>query len=279
MDGLGSKAQAFLSLHSRPSPLLLPNAWDRGSARLFAWLGFEALATTSSGSAATQGRLDGSLSKDEVLHHAAAIVTATDLPVSADLENGFGDDPEDVAATVRLALDVGLAGCSIEDFTGDAGAPIYAPVRAEERMAAAAEAAHSGPVRLVLTGRAENYLHGHPDLDDTIARLLTYERAGADVLYAPGITALDDIGRVVSSVTRPVNVLARPGGPTVAELAAVGVARISVGGALCFAALGAVVEAARELQDHGTFGYFDHAALGLAAARGAFAAEEPPPST
>ena len=277
MDGLGAKPHAFLSLHSGTAPLLLPNVWDPGSARLFAWLGFEALATTSSGSAATQGRLDGSLSKDEVLHHAAAIVAATDLPVSADLENGFGHDPEDVAATVRLALDAGLAGCSIEDFTGDGASPIYDLDLAEQRMAAASEAAHAGPVRLVLTGRAENYLHSRPDLDDTIARLLAYERAGADVLYAPGITGLDDIARVVSSVSRPVNVLARPGGPTVTELAEVGVARISVGGALCFAALGAVVEAARELQEHGTFGYFERAAVGLEAARAAFAPKEGTP--
>ncbi len=267
MGAPGSKAQAFLSLHTGTSPLLLPNAWDPGSARIFAWLGFEALATTSSGAAATQGRLDGSLSRDETLNQAAAMVAATDLPVSADLENGFGDEPEAVAATVRLALDAGLAGCSIEDFTGDAENPIYDPGLAAQRMAAASEAAHAGPVRLVLTGRAENYLHGQPDLDDTIARLLAYERAGADVLYAPGITGLDDIRRVVSSVSRPVNVLARPGGPAVTELAAAGVARISVGGALCFAALGAVVEAARELQEHGTFGYFERAAVGLQAAR------------
>jgi 2-methylisocitrate lyase-like PEP mutase family enzyme len=277
VDAPGSKAQAFLSLHAGTSPLLLLNAWDPGSARIFAWLGFEALATTSGGSAATQGQLDGSLSRDEVLHQAAAIVAATDLPVSADLENGFGHEPEDVAATVRLALDAGLVGCSIEDYTGDGDNPIYDTALAVERMAAAADAAHAGPVRLVLTGRAENYLHDRPDLDDTIARLLAYERAGADVLFAPGITGLDDIRRVVSSVSRPVNVLARPGGPTVTELAAVGVARISVGGALCYAALGTVVEAARELREHGTFGYFDRAAVGLKAARGAFASVEGTP--
>ncbi len=265
------KAPHFLSLHSRTTPLLLPNPWDPGSARLLEWLGFEALATTSSGSAGTQGRLDGTMDRDEVMRHAAAIVDATDLPVSADLENGFADDPEKVADTVRLALDVGLAGCSIEDFTGRPEDPIYEPALAEERMAAAAEAAHSGPVRLVLTGRAENHLHGRPDLDDTIARLLAYQRAGADVLYAPGLVDLDDIARMVASVDRPVNVLARPRGPTVPELAGVGVARISVGGALCFAAMGAVVEAAHELQEQGTYGFLERASVGRQAAHAAFA--------
>jgi 2-methylisocitrate lyase-like PEP mutase family enzyme len=266
-----TKADAFLALHAGPSPLLLPNPWDEGSARLFAWLGFEALATTSSGYAATRGRLDGSMTRDHVMAHAAAIVDATDLPVSADLENGFGDDPEVVAETVRLALDAGLAGCSIEDFTGLPDHPIYDVSMAAERMAAASEAAHAGSRRLVLTGRAENHLHGHPDLDDTMARLQAYEEAGADVLYAPGLTRLDDIRRVVAGVHRPVNVLARPGGPTVSELAAAGVARISVGGALCFAAIGAVVEAAQELKEHGTYGFLDGAALGDKAARAAFA--------
>jgi 2-methylisocitrate lyase-like PEP mutase family enzyme len=266
-----TKAARFLALHAGASPLLLPNPWDEGSARLLAWLGFEALATTSSGYAATQGRLDGSMNGHEVLDHSAAIVAATDLPVSADLENGFGDDPHQVAETIGFALDVGLAGGSIEDFTGRLEDPIYDIALAEERMAAAAEAAHAGPVQLVLTGRAENYLHGHPDLEDTIARLRAYQRAGADVLYAPGLTRLDDIRQVVSSVDRPVNVLARPGGPTVSELAGVGVARISVGGALCFAALGAVVGAARELQEQGTYGFMEQAAVGGKAARAAFA--------
>ena len=266
-----TKADAFLALHAGPSPLLLPNPWDQGSARLFAWLGFEALATTSSGYAATLGRLDGSLDRAAVIAHAAAIVGATDLPVSADLENGFGDDPGAVAHTVRLALEAGLAGCSIEDFTGRPEDPIYDVALAEERMAAASETAHAGPAPLVLTGRAENYLHGRPDLEDTIARLQAYERAGADVLYAPGLTRLDDIVQVVASVHRPVNVLARPGGPTVSALAGAGVARISVGGALCFAAIGAVVEAAQELQQHGTYGFLDRAAVGVKAARAAFA--------
>ena len=271
MPGQPTKAAVFLARHAGSSPLLLPNPWDEGSARLLAWLGFEALATTSSGYAATRGALDGAMDRDDVIGHAAAVVAATDLPVSADLENGFGDDPSTVAETVRFALDVGLAGCSIEDFTGRPEDPIYDVSLAEERMAAASEAAHAGPVSLVLTGRAENYLHGHPDLEDTIARLQAYQRAGADVLYAPGLTRLDDIRQVVTSVDRPVNVLARPGGPTVSELAGAGVARVSVGGALCFAAIGAVVEAAHELQDHGTYGFMERAALGAKAARAAFA--------
>jgi 2-methylisocitrate lyase-like PEP mutase family enzyme len=265
-----TKAEKLLALHAGPTPLLVPNPWDEGSARLLAWLGFEALATTSSGFAASRGRLDGSMARDDVMRHAAAIVDATHLPVSADLENGFGDDPVTVAGTVRLALDVGLAGCSIEDFTGRAEDPIYDIGLAAERMAAAADAAHSGPVRLVLTGRAENYLHGVKELDDTIARLRAYQEAGADVLYAPGLTTVEEIGEVVAAVDRPVNVLARPGGPTVPELAALGVARISVGGALCFAALGAVVEAARELQEQGTYGFLARTATGLEAARAAF---------
>jgi 2-methylisocitrate lyase-like PEP mutase family enzyme len=266
-----AKAERFLALHSGPLPLLLPNPWDEGSARLLAWLGFEALATTSSGMAATRGRLDGSVDRDEVMAHAAAIVAASDVPVSADLENGFGDDPDTTAETVGLALAAGLAGCSIEDFTGRAEDPIYDLALASERITAASEVAHAGPVRLVLTGRAENYLHGNPDLSSTIARLQAYQEAGADVLYAPGLTDLDDIRQVVAAVDRPVNFLARPGGPTVAELAGVGVARISVGGSLCFAAFGAVVEAAKEFKEQGTYGFMERAAEGGRAARAAFA--------
>jgi 2-methylisocitrate lyase-like PEP mutase family enzyme len=265
-----TKAETFLALHAGPPPLLLPNPWDQGSARLLTWLGFDALATTSGGLAATLGRLDGSVDRDEALGHAAAIVAATDVPVSADLENGFADDPEAVADTVRLALDAGLAGCSIEDFTGRGDDPIYQAGLAAQRMAAASEAAHSGPVRLVLTGRAENHLHGRADLRDTIARLQAYQDAGADVLYAPGLTELDDIRRVVAEVDRPVNVLARPGGPTVAELGDAGVARVSVGSALCLAAFGAVVDAANELKQRGTYGFFDRAAEGMKAVRAAF---------
>jgi 2-methylisocitrate lyase-like PEP mutase family enzyme len=265
------KAARFLELHRQPDPLIMPNPWDAGSAKLLASLGFLALATTSSGSAATLGRLDGSVTRDEALAHAALIVGATDVPVSADLENGFADLPDGVAETVRMAIAVGLAGCSVEDFTGLSDAPIYEPALAAERVAAAAAAAaHAGPGSLVLTARCENYLHGHPDLSDTIARLQTYQEAGADVLYAPGMNALDDIRRLIASVDRPVNVLALPGVASVSELGAAGVSRISVGGAFAFAAFGAVVEASRELLDKGTYGFWDQAAVGNKAARVAF---------
>jgi 2-methylisocitrate lyase-like PEP mutase family enzyme len=264
------KARLFLSLHQGKGPLLLPNPWDIGSTRLLASLGFQALATTSGGFAATLGRLDGSVTGDDMLAHVAAMVAATDLPVSADLEHGYGDDPAAVAETVRRAVGAGLAGCSIEDSTGRADSPIYDRALAAERVVAAAEAAHGGGVPLVLTARAENYLHGRKDLADTIARLQAYQEAGADVLYAPGLVALDDIRRVVDEVDRPVNVLARPGSPSVEALGAIGVKRISVGSAFAFAALGAVVEASRELLDTGTYGFLDLAAIGSAAARPSF---------
>ncbi len=262
MTSQAEKAARFLDLHRPGNPLLLPNPWDQGSAKLLASLGFQALATTSSGFAATLGRLDGSVSPDEALAHAAAIVAATDLPVSADLENCFAGDPAGVARTVSLAAQTGLAGCSIEDFTGDDGEPIYELGLAAERVAAAAEAAHTGPARLVLTGRAENHLRGHPDLADTIARLQAYQAAGADVLYAPGLTRLADIRQVVTSVDRPVNVLAMPGAPPVGELAGAGVSRVSVGGAFAFAALAALADAATELRDKGTYGYLVNSAAG-----------------
>jgi 2-methylisocitrate lyase-like PEP mutase family enzyme len=270
------KARRFLALHSDERPLLLPNPWDLGSTLLLASLGFDALATTSSGFAATLGRLDGSVTRDEAMAHAASLAAATELPISADLENGFGDDPGDVAETLRLAIAAGLAGCSVEDFSGREDAPIYDAGLAVERVRAAVEVAHAGPVHLVLTARAENYLHGRPDLGDTIARLQAYQEAGADVLYAPGLTRLDDIRRLVAEVDRPVNVLARPGVPSVAELAAAGVSRISVGGAFAFAALGAVVEAARELTSEGTYTFWERASIGVQGARGAFAATAGP---
>jgi 2-methylisocitrate lyase-like PEP mutase family enzyme len=268
MSAQREKAERFLALHRPGSPLLIPNPWDAGSAKLLASLGFEALATTSSGHAATLGRADGSVTREEALAHAALIAGITDVPVSADLENAFADDPGGVAETVRLAVDAGLAGCSVEDYSGRA---IYDPALARERVAAAVEAAHAGPVHLVLTARAENHIRGHPDLADTIARLQAYQEAGADVLYAPGLTSAEDIRRVVTSVDRPVNVLARPGAPSVAELAQLGVSRISVGGAFAFCALGAVVQAARELRDEGTYGFYERTADGVRAARDAFA--------
>lgn len=260
-------AGQFLDLHRPGDPLLLPNPWDAGSARLLASLGFRALATTSSGFAATLGRLDGSVSRDEALAHATAIVAATELPVSADLENCFADDPDGVAVTVTLAARTGLAGCSVEDFTGDDDEPIYDIGLATERVAAASEAAHAGPERLVLTARAENLLHGRPDLADTIARLQAYQEAGADVLFAPGLTSLDDIRQVVTAVDRPVNVLAVAGAPSVSDLAAAGVSRISVGGAFAFAALGALADAATELRDKGTYGYLAGSKAGRQALR------------
>jgi 2-methylisocitrate lyase-like PEP mutase family enzyme len=265
------RAARFLQLHAGPEPLLIPNPWDAGSARLLASLGFEALATTSSGFAATLGRSDGGVTRDEAIAHSAAIVDAVpDVPVSADLENGYADDPTGVAETVRLAIEAGLAGCSVEDFTRRQDDPIYAAALAAERVAAAAEAAHAGPVHLVLTARAENFLRGRPDLADTIARLQSFQEVGADVLYAPGLQSLDDIRAVVSAVDRPVNVLAMPAAPSVAELAAVGVKRISVGGAFAYVAFGAVVEAARELREEGTYGFWTGAGAGAGAARAAF---------
>jgi 2-methylisocitrate lyase-like PEP mutase family enzyme len=270
MTSQADKAQRFLALHRPGEPLLMPNPWDLGSAKLLASLGFEALATTSSGFAATLGRNDGSVTREEALVHAAVIVAATDLPVSADLENAYADDPAGVAETMRLALEVGLAGASVEDFTGRADDPIYDAGFAAERVAAAAEAAHAGAGRLVLTARAENYLHGRTDLADTIARLQAYQEAGADVLYAPGLRRLEDIGQLVREVDRPVNVLALDGAPTVAELAGAGVSRISVGGSFAFAALGAVVSAATELREQGTYGFRATSAVGAAAARRAF---------
>ena len=263
-------ADRFLALHRGDGPLLMPNAWDRGSAVLLASLGYQAIATTSSGFAATLGRLDGSVTREEALAHAADLVDATALPVSADLENGFADDPAEVAATVAEAVEVGLAGCSIEDYSGPADDRIYDFVLATERVAAAAEAAHTGPVRLVLTARAENQIHGIDDLDDTIARLQAYEQAGADVLFAPGIRSPEHIRRVVSSVGIPVSVLATKGAPTVPEMAELGVARVSVGGAFAYAALAAAADAAREVLDRGTFGYLDRAVQGRKEAGAAF---------
>jgi 2-methylisocitrate lyase-like PEP mutase family enzyme len=270
VDDGQAKAERFLRLHDGPDPLLLPNAWDPGSARLLASLGFEAIATTSGGFAATLGRLDYSLSRDEALAHAAAMAAATDLPVSADLEDGFADDPEQVAATLRLAVAAGLAGCSIEDFTRRRDAPIHDRDLAVERVRAAAEIAHAGPIRLVLTARAENHLHDHDDLADTIERLKAYAEAGADVLYAPGLTRLEDIRSLVASLDRPVNVLLRPRGPSIGELAEVGVRRISVGGALAYASMGALVETARALRDGDTSLLFSRARTGGGAARHAF---------
>lgn len=250
LDGIAGR---FLALHHGDRPLLQPNAWDAGSARVLEALGFEAVATTSSGFAATLGRLDGSVTRDEALVHTRAMAAAVDVPVAADTENGFADDPAGVAESVRLLSETGLAGCSIEDWSGD---EIYDAGLARERIAAAADAAHRGRQHLVLTARAENLLHGRDDLADTIARLQAYQEAGADVLFAPGLGDAETIRAVVSSVDRPVNVLVRPGCPSVDELAEIGVARISVGGTFTYAALAGMIDAATELRDRGTYGYW-----------------------
>ncbi|MBI2823327.1 MAG: isocitrate lyase/phosphoenolpyruvate mutase family protein [Planctomycetia bacterium] len=255
------KAVAFRALHERDRAFLIPNPWDIGTARVLAHLGFEALATTSAGFAFSLGQRDNTIDRARVLAHAATIVAATDLPVSADLEHGFGDDAATVAETVRLAVDVGLAGASIEDSTGRPDDPIYDHALASERIQAAAEAAHARPFPFMLTARAENYLVGRRDLADTIRRLQSYRDAGADVLYAPGLANKDDIAAVVSSVDRPVNVLMGLAGVplSLAVLSEIGVKRVSVGSALCRAALGAFLRAAREMQERGTFSFADQA--------------------
>ncbi len=261
-------AKRFLELHRKGRPLLLANAWDRGSARLLASLGFEALATTSSGHAGTMGRLDYRVTREEALAHARDLASATPLPVSADLENGFADAPRDVAETIRLAGETGLAGASIEDFTGNLDDPIYPADLATARVEAAAEAAHSAG--LVLTARSENYLRGREDLEDTIARLQAFQAAGADVVYAPGLADAGQIRQIVEAVDVPVNVLCRPGAPTVPELAAAGVARISVGGAFFGVAMNAVAGAAREWREEGTHEFWKQAIGGMALAKKAF---------
>lgn len=270
MTSQRDKAAAFLAAHTKGAPLLMPNPWDVGSAGLLAHLGFRALATTSSGFAASLGRLDYGIARDEAVAHAAAIVAATELPVSADFENGFADDPTGVVETIDLAIAAGLAGCSIEDSTGRTDDPIYDIDLAVERVAAAAEAAHRGDVHLVLTARAENRLHGRKDLADTIRRVQRFQEVGADVVFAPGIRQADELRSLVASVDVPVSVLAMPGVPVVAELAEMGVARVSVGGAFAYAAYGAMVTAARELLDSGTYGYWETTGIGSTAVRAAF---------
>lgn len=256
------KAERFQALH-QGQLFIMPNPWDAGSARLLAGLGFRALATTSAGLAFALGRRDGegSVSRDEALRNAADIVGAVDLPVSADLENGYGDTPEQAAETIRLAAEVGLVGGSIEDSTGNADAPIYDFTLSVERVAAAAEAAHALPFPFTFVGRAENFLHGRNDLDDTIRRLQAYEQAGADVLFAPGLPDLASIRTVCASVMKPVNiVLGQKNTPyTVADLAAAGVRRISSGSSFARAALTGLRDASLELLGPGTMSYLDDA--------------------
>jgi 2-methylisocitrate lyase-like PEP mutase family enzyme len=254
-----AKAFRFRELHERAQLFLIPNPWDAGSARILAGLGFEAFATSSGAAAATFGRRDGSLAREEALASARAIVEATDIPVSADLENGFGESPNTAAETVRGAVDAGLVGCSIEDSTGDKNRPLYDLGLASERIAAAVQAVKSLPFPFTLTARAENFVRGKPDLDDTIKRLQAYEKAGAHVLFAPALPDLGAVRAVCSSVSAPVNFMVGVRGKSfsVAELAQAGVKRISFASSLYRAAMTGLVEAASEVRQLGTFGYLN----------------------
>jgi 2-methylisocitrate lyase-like PEP mutase family enzyme len=255
------KAARFRALHQGPRAFVIPNPWDAGSARVLAALGFQALATSSGAKAGVLGKRDGKVTREEALANARMIVEAVDLPVSADLEKCFGDDPKVVAETIRLAGGVGLVGGSVEDATGDKDRPFYDIAQATERVAAAAEAAHAQPSGFTLTARTESFLRGNPNLDDVIKRLQAFEKAGADVLMAPGLPDLAAVRAVCSAVKKPVNFMAGIKGKsfTVAELEAAGVRRISLATSLYRAAMGALLDAAREVKDKGTFGYLDHA--------------------
>jgi 2-methylisocitrate lyase-like PEP mutase family enzyme len=253
------KARAFRALHNAPEAFVIANAWDAGSAKLLTALGFKALATSSGAQAGILGRVDGKVNREEALAHCKAIVEATDLPVSADLEKGFGDSPGDAAVTITRAAAIGLVGGSIEDASGDPDRPLYDHIHAAERVRAAAQAARSCGFPFVLTARTENYLRGNPNLDDTIRRLVEFEAAGADVLMAPGLPDLDAVRAVCAAVTKPVNFMAGIKGKsfTVAELAAAGVQRISLATSLFRAAMTGLLTAATEVRDRGTFDYLD----------------------
>jgi 2-methylisocitrate lyase-like PEP mutase family enzyme len=255
------KAARFRALHQGPGAFVIPNPWDAGSARVLAALGFQALATSSGAMAGVLGRRDGNVMRDEALAHARAIVEATDLPVSADLEKCFGDAPAVAAETIRLAAGVGLVGGSIEDATGDKDRPLYDVGQATERVAAAVQAARALAFPFTLTARTENFLRGNPSLDDTIKRLQAFEKAGADVLMAPGLPDLAAVRAVCASVSKPVNFMAGIKGKSfsVAELEAAGVRRISLAGSLYRQAMTGLLDAAREVKDKGTFGYLDRA--------------------
>ncbi len=257
MRTYAEKAAAFRALHARPGAFIIPNPWDAGTARMLAALGFEALATTSLGFANALGRGDGAnlVSRAEVIENCRVIAAATDLPVNADLENGYADAPREAAEIIRLAAAAGIVGGSIEDATGDPAKPIYDFELAVDRVRAAVEVAHGLAVPFFLTARAENFIRGRPDLDDTIRRLQAFEAAGADVLYAPGVRDLASIRTVVQSVGKPVNIVMSSADPsiTAAQLAEAGVKRISVGGALSRLALAAFLEGARAMRDHGSF--------------------------
>jgi 2-methylisocitrate lyase-like PEP mutase family enzyme len=250
------KAEKFRALHEREGAFVIPNPWDVSSARLLAGLGFEALATTSAGFANSLGRADGQVTREEAIEHCRRLSAATDLPVSADLEKCFADDPAEAAETIRLAARAGVVGGSIEDYTGDPSNPIYDFALAVERVRTAAEVARSLDFPFTLTARAENYLRGRQDLDDTVRRLQAFEAAGADVLYAPGLTTLDEVRVVTGALTKPVNVLATMlKGATVAQLADAGAKRISVGGALARASVTALLRAGAEMREQGSFGW------------------------
>jgi 2-methylisocitrate lyase-like PEP mutase family enzyme len=255
------KAARFQALHAASGAFVIPNPWDAGSARVLAALGFQALATSSGAAAGVLGRRDGQITREEALAHVRAIVLATDLPVSADLEKGFGDAPSAAAQTIRLGAEAGLVGGSIEDATGDKDRPLYDFAHATERVAAAVEAARALPFPFVVTARAENFLRGNPDLEDTIRRLQAFERAGADVLFAPGLPDLAAVRAVCAAVARPVNFMVGIRGKsfTAAELEAAGVKRISLATSLYRAAMTGLADAAREVKEHGTFGYLDRA--------------------
>ena len=253
------KAIRFRALHQGPRAFLMPNPWDAGSARILAGLGFQALATSSGAAAGILGRRDGKITRDEALEQARAIVAATDLPVSADLEKGFGDAPADAAETIRLAGGAGLVGGSIEDATGSKEKPLYDIGQATERVAAAVQAARALPFPFTLTARSENFLRGNPDLDDTIRRLQAFEKAGADVLFAPGLPDLAAVRTVCAALSKPFSFMAGIKGRsfTVAELEAAGVRRISLATSLYRAAMTGLVDAAREVKDKGSFAYLD----------------------
>lgn len=274
---MNDKAARFRALHEGPGAFILPNPWDAGTARIFAALGFPALATTSAGMAFSHGVRDGRAGRAEMLAHCAHIVGATGLPVSADLENGFGDSPEAVAETIRAAAGTGLAGGSIEDHTGRPEAPVYDFTLAVERIAAAEEARRRLPGDFVLTARAENFLWGRPDLDDTIRRLQAFEAAGADVIYAPGLPDIEAVRTVCAAVTRPVNVVVGIGKArfTREELSAAGVRRISIGSSLARLVYGAVARAAQTMQHEGRFDFVD-GAMGFAEIEAFFTPFEAP---
>jgi 2-methylisocitrate lyase-like PEP mutase family enzyme len=259
MKTQAEKGIAFRELHERDSAFIIPNPWDVGTARLLASLGFEAVATTSAGYAFSIGQRDNTVGRDRMMAHVSAIAAGTDLPVSGDLENGFGDDPATVAETIRLAAAVGLVGASIEDSTTNRDNPIYDFEFAVERIKAAADVVNSLPFAFMLTARAENYLFGRRDLSDTIKRLQAYQEAGANVLYAPGLASREDITAVVGALDRPVNVLMGLAGVglSLAELSEIGVKRVSVGSVLARVALNAFLAAAHEMRDHGTFTFGD----------------------